>query len=47
MSIMDKMMDRMINKMTPEEKEGMMPLMMKDVDMSDVMAKMMPEMMKN
>lgn len=51
MSIMDKMMDRMIGKMSPKEKEGMMlkmmPMMMEDVDMSEVMAKMMPEMLKN
>ena len=51
MSIMDKMMDKMIGKMSPEEKENMMlkmmPLMMKDVDMTEVMAKMMPEMLKN
>ena len=51
MSLMDKMMDRMISKMSPEEKEGMMlkmmPMMMKDVEMTDVMVKMMPEMMKS
>jgi len=51
MSIMDKMMDRMIGKMSPEEKENMMlkmmPLMMKDVDMTEVMAKMMPEMLRS
>ena len=51
MSLMDKMMDRMIGKMSPEEKERMMlkmkPLMMKDVDMSAVMAKLMPEMLKS
>ena len=43
MGLMDKMMDRMIGKMSPEEKERMMlkmmPLMMKDVDMSAVMAR--------
>ncbi len=51
MSLMDKMMDRMIGKMSPEEKEGMMlkmmPMMMEDVNMSEVMVKMMPEMLKS
>jgi hypothetical protein len=51
MSIMDKMMDKMISKMSPEEKESMMlkmmPMMMKDVDMADVMVRMMPEMLKS
>ncbi len=51
MGIMDKMMDRMIGGMSPEEKEKMMlkmmPMMMKDVNMTEVMVKMMPEMLKS
>ncbi len=43
MGLMDKMMDRMIGKMSPEEKEKMMlqmmPMMMKDVSMTEVMVK--------
>lgn len=42
-------MDKMIVHMDPAEKERMMlamvPMMMKDVDMTDVMAKMIPEML--
>ncbi len=51
MGMMDKMMDMMIGKMSPEEKEKMMlkmmPMMMKDVSMTEVMVKMMPEMLKS
>jgi len=48
---MDKMMDRMIGKMSQDEKEkmmlAMMPMMMEDVDMTEMMVKMMPEMLKS
>jgi hypothetical protein len=51
MGLMDKMMDKMIGRMRPEEKEKMMlkmmPMMMEDVNMTELMVKMMPEMLKN
>jgi hypothetical protein len=51
MGLMDKMTDRMIGRMSPEDKEKMMlkmmPMMMKDVNMTEVMVKMMPEMLKS
>lgn len=49
MSMMDKMMEGMVNRMSIEEKQEMMlkmmPMMMKDVNMAETMLKMVPVML--
>jgi uncharacterized protein (DUF302 family) len=51
MSVMDSMMDGMINRMPKEKREAMMvdmmPMMMEGIDMHEFMPKMMTEMLKD
>lgn len=51
MSMMDSMMDGMINRMPKEKREAMMvemmPMMMEGIDMHEFMPKMMTEMLKD